>query len=166
MADSTDFTALLTERDLLTLRDAFKVWEELPGDGRADRQEMGSLLRWVARLLLITLPRSFGIDLTDGELDKAMSELSADGIDTIEFPEFIKMISKKTKQKDSEEELRSAFMVLDEENTGRVRAEELKMLLVEMVGEQEQEVDAMIKEVKVDREGFINYNEFISLVMS
>jgi len=154
MADSTDFTALLTERDLLSLRDAFKVWEELPGDGRADRQEMGSLLR------------SFGIDLTDGELDKAMSELSADGIDTIEFPEFIKMISKKTKQKDSEEELRSAFMVLDEENTGRVRAEELKMLLVEMVGEQKQEVDAMIKEVKVDREGFINYNEFISLVMS
>ena len=95
-----------------------------------------------------------------------MKELCADGVNTLEFPEFIKMLYKKIKQKDSsDDELRNAFKELDEENTGRVKASELRRLLVEMVGEQGEEVDAMLNEAKVDREGFINYEDFIAFVM-
>ena len=46
-----------------------------------------------------------------------------------------------------------------------MKASELRRLLVEMVGEQGEEVDAMLKEAKVDREGFINYEDFIAFVM-
>ena len=94
-----------------------------------------------------------------------MKEISADGDNTLEFPDFIKMLYKRVKQKDSDDELRNAFKELDEENTGRVRASELRRLLVELVGEQGEEVDAMLKEAKVDREGFINYEDFIAFVM-
>ena len=109
--------------------------------------------------------RSLGLDLTESELAQSMKELCADGVNTLEFPDFIKMLYKKIKQKDSDDELRNAFKELDEENTGRVKASELRRLLVEMVGEQGEEVDAMLKEAKVDREGFINYEDFIAFVM-
>ena len=95
-----------------------------------------------------------------------MKEISADGDNTLEFPDFIKMLYKRVKQKDSDDELRNAFKELDEENTGRVRASELRRLLVELVGEQGEEVDAMLKEAKVDREGFIIYEDFIAFVMA
>ena len=95
-----------------------------------------------------------------------MKDLSADGVNTLEFPDFIKMLYKRIKQKDTDDELRAAFKELDEENTGRVKASELRRLLVEMVGEQSEEVDAMLKDAKVDREGFINYEDFIAFVMA
>ena len=110
--------------------------------------------------------RSLGLDLTERELDQSMKELSADGVNTLEFPDFIKMLYKRIKQKDTDDELRAAFKELDEENTGRVKASELRRLLVEMVGEQSEEVDAMLKDAKVDREGFINYEDFIAFVMA
>ena len=110
--------------------------------------------------------RSLGLDLTERELDQSMKDLSADGVNTLEFPDFIKMLYKKIKQKDTDDELRAAFKELDEENTGRVKASELRRLLVEMVGEQSEEVDAMLKDAKVDREGFINYEDFIAFVMA
>ena len=110
--------------------------------------------------------RSLGLGLTESELAQSMKELCADGVNTLEFPDFIKMLYKRIKQKDSDDELRNAFKELDEENTGRVKASELRRLLVEMVGEQGEEVDAMLKEGKVDREGFINYEDFIAFVMA
>ena len=110
--------------------------------------------------------RSLGLDLTERELDQSMKDLSADGVNTLEFPDFIKMLYKRIKQKDTDDELRAAFKELDEENTGRVKASELRRLLVEMVGEQSEEVDAMLKDAKVDREGFINYEDFIAFVMA
>jgi len=153
MSGGGDLMAELTEAQLFELRDAFKLYEEQSEDGKVDNQELGMLLR------------SLGLDLTESELAQSMKELCADGVNTLEFPEFIKMLYKKIKQKDSDDELRNAFKELDEENTGRVKASELRRLLVEMVGEQGEEVDAMLKEAKVDREGFINYEDFIAFVM-
>merc|ERR1711899_175757 len=136
---SGDLMAELTESQLFELRDAFKLYEEQSDEGKVDLQELGRLLR------------SLGLDLTERELDQSMKELSADGVNTLEFPDFIKMLYKRIKQKDTDDELRAAFKELDEENIGRVKASELRRLLVEMVGEQSEEVDAMLKEAKVDR---------------
>jgi len=154
MSGGGDLMAELTETQLFELRDAFKLYEEQSEDGKVDNQELGRLLR------------SLGLDLTESELAQSMKELCADGVNTLEFPDFIKMLYKRIKQKDSDDELRNAFKELDEENTGRVKASELRRLLVEMVGEQGEEVDAMLMEAKVDREGFINYEDFIAFVMA
>ena len=150
----SDWLATVTEQELLELRGAFQLYEEQSEDGRVDAAGLGRLLR------------SLGHSPTDTELDENIAELSADGADTLEFPDFLKLLGRKMKERDSDSELRAAFEVLDEEGSGRVTAEELRGLLVEMVGEQGEEVDAMLKEAKVDKEGFINYEDFITLVMS
>ena len=105
------------------------------------------------------------MDPSDQELSKIISELDADGSETLEFPEFVSMMAKRMKNKDSEQELREAFSVLDERRTGFVKSSELRQLLVEVMGESEEEVLGMLREVAANKAGDINIEEFIKIVL-
>ena len=83
----------------------------------------------------------------------------------MEFPDFLAMMTKKMKNKDSEHDLREAFQVLDEKGTGFVKTSELTDLLVNVMGESEDEVKAMFKEVDANKTGMVNYDDFIRLVL-
>ena len=48
------------------------------------------------------------------------------GNGTIDFPEFLTMMSRKMKDTDSEEEILEAFRVFDKEGTGYISAAELR----------------------------------------
>ena len=93
-----------------------------------------------------------------------MKELDPDRMETLEFPEFVSMLAKKMRNKDSVEELRAAFSVLDETGRGFVRAEELRELLVSEMGESEEEVAGMMREVAANKQGELNIDEFIRIV--
>ena len=64
-------------------------------------------------------------------------------------------------------------MILPENRCHRVPAAKVRLnstsgskgLPLLVVVEQSEEVDAMLNEAKVDREGFINYEDFIAFVM-
>ena len=106
-----------------------------------------------------------GMDPSDQELSKIISELDADGSETLEFPEFVSMMAKRMKNKDSEQELREAFSVLDERRTGFVKSSELRQLLVEVMGESEEEVRGILREVAANKAGDINIEDFIKIVL-
>ena len=50
--------------------------------------------------------------------------LSGNG--TVDFPEFLTLMSRKMKDTDSEEEIREAFRVFDKDGTGFISAAELR----------------------------------------
>ena len=106
-----------------------------------------------------------GIDPSDQELSSIIAELDVDKEETVEFPDFLAMMTKKMKNKDSEHDLREAFQVLDEKGTGFVKTSELTDLLVNVMGESEDEVKAMFKEVDANKPGMVNYDDFIRLVL-
>ena len=143
----------LTEEEFQELKDAFELYENNSADGKVDSQELSKLLR------------SLGQNPSEDELDKMIKELHIDGQGTLEFPDFLKMMSKRMKDKDSDQELREAFRVFDEEGTGFVSASDLKYILVDIMGEKEDEVKGMMKEVKVSKDGQLNYEEFINIVL-
>ena len=101
---------------------------------------------------------------SDSELSEMMKELDPDRMETLEFPEFVSMLAKKMRNKDSVEELRAAFSVLDETGRGFVRAEELRELLVSEMGESEEEVAGMMREVAANKQGELNIDDFIRIV--
>ena len=109
------------------------------------------------------IPHS-GMNPSDRELSDMMRELDPDTMETLEFPEFVSMLAKKMKNKDSVDELREAFSVLDETGRGLVKASELRELLVSEMGEREEEVEGMMREVAANKEGEINIDEFIRIV--
>lgn len=95
-----------------------------------------------------------------------VNEVDQDGNGTIEFNEFLQMMSKKMKDGDSEDELREAFRVFDKNNDGLISSNELRHVMTSL-GERlsEEEVDDMIKEADLDGDGQVNYegeeNEFL-----
>ena len=94
------------------------------------------------------------------------NEVDADGNGTIDQKEFLEMMSRKIKEKDSEEELILAFKVFDAESNGYITSVQLRQILSTIKDYDssitEKEVDDLIHEV--DDEGQVNYEEFVRLV--
>merc|ERR1711874_357946 len=94
---TTHLTTSLTESELQELREAFELYEKGSEDGKVDKAGLRKLLR------------SLGHSPTDQELEEAIHQLAADGVDTLEFPEFLKLLARTVKEKESNQELREAF---------------------------------------------------------
>lgn len=93
------------------------------------------------------------------ELRDMVNEVDQDGNGTIEFNEFLQMMSKKMKGADGEDELKEAFRVFDKNNDGLISSSELRHVMTNL-GEKlsQEEVDDMIKEADLDGDGQVNYN--------
>ena len=87
-----------------------------------------------------------------------VNEVDQDGNGTIEFNEFLQMMSKKMKGADGEDELKEAFRVFDKNNDGLISSSELRHVMTNL-GEKlsQEEVDDMIKEADLDGDGQVNY---------
>lgn len=111
--------------------------------------------------------RSLGQRPTEMELRNMVHIVDQDGNGTIEFDEFLYMMSKKMKDTDSEEELKEAFSVFDKNGDGFISANELRHVMTNL-GEKltDEEVEDMIKEADLDGDGLVNYEEFVTILTS
>mmetsp|Transcript_26966 Transcript_26966/g.20175 ORF Transcript_26966/g.20175 Transcript_26966/m.20175 type:complete len:102 (-) Transcript_26966:20-325(-) len=96
-------------------------------------------------------------------------EIDEDGSGAIEFPEFLKLMAKKMKDTDAEEELVEAFKVFDKEGRGEVSIEELKQAMIN-IGEKTplEEIEDMVEELRegcVDGSGMVKYELFVKMMM-
>ena len=76
------------------------------GDGSVTTKELGTVMR------------SLGQNPTQAEIEDMINEVDADGNGNIDFPEFLAMMAKKMKDVDSEEEIKEAFRVFDQDGNG------------------------------------------------
>lgn len=76
-------------------------------------------------------------------------------------------MARKIKDVDSEEELREAFRIFDKEGNGFITASELRHVMMNL-GEKltEEECDEMLREADIMGDGNINYEEFVTMMMS
>jgi len=142
----------LTDEQIAAFKEAFSLFDR-NGDGSVTTKELGTVMR------------SLGQNPTEAEIFSMVQEVDADGNGTIDFPEFLALMARKTKDVDDEEELREAFRVFDKDGNGFISATELRHVMTNL-GEKltDEEVDEMIKEADLDGDGQINYEEFVSVM--
>ena len=110
-----------------------------------------------------------------------VNEVDKDGTGSIDFPEFLTMMSLKINEENAEEELREAFKVFDGDGNGFIDRRELGLMMRfmgETLTEGEIQVGAVIElfyDVKIfikmiieeadsNKDGLIDYNEFYKMM--
>ncbi|XP_039296555.1 caltractin ICL1d isoform X2 [Nilaparvata lugens] len=144
----------LTEDQVAEYKEAFMLFDK-DEDGQITMTELGVVMR------------SLGQRPTETELRDMVNGVDQDGNGTIEFNEFLQMMSNKMKGADGEDELREAFKVFDSDNDGLISSIDLRHAMTNL-GEKltDEEVDDMIKEADSDGDGMVNYDEFVTILTS
>ena len=100
------------------------------------------------------------------ELSDMINEVDQDGNGTVEFAEFVILMTNKVKEMTKEDEIYEAFMVLDKEKDDFISEKELKYFMrkVAHIKLSSEEAKAMIEFADSDGDGLINYEDFRNVI--
>jgi centrin-1 len=109
--------------------------------------------------------RALGFEPKKDEIKKMISDIDKDGSGTIDFQEFLEMMTNKMSEKDSREEILKAFRLFDDDETGKITFKNLKRVAKEL-GENmtDEELQEMIDEADRDGDGEICEEEFLRIM--
>merc|ERR1712070_781890 len=129
----------LSEEQLDEVREAFGLFDS-DASGMIDVRELKAAMR------------SLGFEVKNEELKKMVSDIDGDGNGTIEFAEFLEMMTGKTGEKDTREDIEKVFKLFDDDNTNKISFRNLARVAEEL-GENidDEELQDMINQA--DRDG-------------
>ena len=109
--------------------------------------------------------RALGFEPKKEEIKKMIADIDKDGSGTIDFEEFLTMMTAKMGERDSREEIMKAFRLFDDDETGKISFKNLKRVAKEL-GENmtDEELQEMIDEADRDGDGEVNEEEFFRIM--
>ena len=105
--------------------------------------------------------------ITKEELNNILKEEGLDKSETIDFNQFLKILGNKVNQKiiDEDEYLRNLFDTMDRNKNGVISLHELRYIVLHSNEEiSEEDIELLMESVDQDKDGFISYNEFLSIM--
>jgi len=144
----------ISKEQIAEFKEAFTLFDK-DGDGTIVTNELGTVMR------------SLGQNPTESVLQNMLNEVDSDGNGYIDFSEFLVMMTRKIKDSDSDDDLKEAFKVFDKDDNGSISAKELRHVMTNL-GEKlsDEEIDEMIREVDINGDGHIDYDEFVKMMLS
>merc|ERR1712059_134457 len=109
----------LTEEQLDEIREAFSLFDA-DASGMIDVRELKAAMR------------ALGFEFKNEELKKMVSDIDVDGNGTIEFGEFLQMMTGKMGEKDSREDIEKVFKLFDDDNTNKISFRNLARVAEEL----------------------------------
>lgn len=142
----------LTEEQIEDFKRAFLLFDK-DGNGRITADE------------LIDVMVSLGQKPSESEAEAMIQQADQDGDGSIDFMEFLEVMASKMGEKSFEDDLREAFQLFDRDSNGYISKRELTFVMTSL-GEQitDTAVENMIKEVDLDGDGRVNYEEFLRIM--
>ena len=163
--------SIIDEKQDKDIKDAFSVLDQ-DASGEIDSEELKEILKKVST------------DITDEQIEDLMKIADKDGSGSIDQGEFlhamkntsskvsaiirqIKQYAKGIIDKKHDNDLRAAFAVFDEDNSGEIDAEELRAIMSNISTDITQEqIDELMKVADKDDSGFIDQAEFLMAMKS
>ncbi|KAG7100157.1 Calcium-binding component of the spindle pole body (SPB) half-bridge [Marasmius oreades] len=142
----------LTEDQKQEIKEAFELFDT-DKDGRVDYHELKVAMR------------ALGFDLKKAEVLKLLRDNDKSGQGFMNFEDFAMAMSERILARDPNEEIRRAFHLFDDDNTGKISLKNLRRVAKE-IGDrlEEDELQAMIDEFDLDQDGEINEQEFFAIM--
>merc|ERR1712156_921354 len=99
---------------------------------------------------LVTVFRTLGIHLTHSQIKVYLEDAVDEDSATIDFPEFLTLMSKIMNTSKSPACLLEAFRIFDKDDTGHILVSDLKIMMTKMGGEtfSDEEFETMIQDVE------------------
>lgn len=76
--------------------------------------------------------KALGVVVDKNELKKMITDVDADGSGSVEFPEFLQMMTAKMGSSDSKEDVLKVFKMFDEAGTGKIDFKALRKVAKEL----------------------------------
>eukprot|EP00817_Percolomonadidae_sp_ATCC50343_P001042 CAMPEP_0117428656 /NCGR_PEP_ID=MMETSP0758-20121206/8311_1 /TAXON_ID=63605 /ORGANISM="Percolomonas cosmopolitus, Strain AE-1 (ATCC 50343)" /LENGTH=114 /DNA_ID=CAMNT_0005215125 /DNA_START=98 /DNA_END=442 /DNA_ORIENTATION=+ len=110
--------------------------------------------------------RGLGKNPTESDLEELLEEVDEDQSGSIDYGEFVLIMSKKTREVETEDEVLEAFRVFDSDGSGFMTPDEFRSVLTSL-GETltDDQVDELLEDAELDENGKINYEEFSKVLM-
>merc|ERR1712159_401393 len=140
----------LSEEQLDEIREAFSLFDS-DASGAIDVRELKAAMR------------ALGFEVKNEELKKMVSDIDGNG--TIEFSEFLQMMTGKMGEKDSRDDIEKVFKLFDDDNTNKISFRNLARVAEELGGNiDDEELQDMINQADRDGDGEINLDEFYRIM--
>jgi centrin-1 len=142
----------LSEEQRQEIREAFDLFDT-DGSGSIDAKELKVAMK------------ALGFEPTKEEIRRMITDVDTEGLGVISFAQFLQMMTKKMEERNPEDEIRKAFRLFDDDNTGRISFKNLKRVSIEL-GENltDEELREMIEEADRDNDGEVSYEEFVHIM--
>merc|ERR1711918_307833 len=109
----------LTEDQLDEIREAFGLFDN-DASGAIDVRELKAAMR------------ALGFEIKNEELKKMVTDVDNDGNGTIEFSEFLSMMTAKMGEKDTREDIEKVFKLFDNDSTNKITFRNLARVAEEL----------------------------------
>merc|ERR1712170_82799 len=133
----------LSDEQLDEIREAFSLFDS-DASGMIDVRELKAAMR------------ALGFEVKNEELKKMVTDVDNDGNGTIEFAEFLMMMTAKMGEKDTREDIEKVFKLFDDDNTNKISFRNLARVA--------EELQDMINQADRDGDGEINIDEFYRIM--
>ena len=104
-------------------------------------------------------------NISDADLQDMINEADIEGNGTISFDGFVALMNSKLRNEEVEEEIIETFKKFDQDNNGLIGPEDIYNLLHSFNQDITiSEAEEMIKNVDIDDDGMVNYQEFVKMI--
>ena len=149
----TYIASRIPESQIKDLKNVFIKFDE-NGDGQLTHEELKKGIQSVPE-----------INLNVDDIDKAMTVIDSNNNGVIDYTEFIAACMY-SQDYSEERQIKQAFMYFDKDNSGTISRDELRHCLQsEDQTLTDEEITALIDEVDSNKDGMIDYKEFLEMMM-
>jgi len=139
----------LTPQQIADFKEAFSLFD-LDGDGQIRKEDVAVVVR------------SLGYNPSEQELSQMVASIKSPQVD---FQSFLDVTSARLKDVDVRAALIAAFRQFDRAKDGTISAAELRVVMQNMAEKlKADEIEDMINAAKPDKNGNINYANFVDLL--